>query len=125
MNEIDNLPCKECGKPVPQTKGKRTREYCSIACRSNNWQKRKRNAALPYGPPKSEKPADTKKKKQEVVKEAANDLPPTFPSEKSFRVYIEMINTGNWDRTVIEKDIRDNKRLTGPQKSMLYAKLNH
>lgn len=42
MNETNNLPCKECGKPVPQTKGKRTKEFCSVTCRSNNWQKRQR-----------------------------------------------------------------------------------
>lgn len=86
MNEINNLPCKECGEPVPQTKGKRPKEYCSVACRSNNWQKRQReqresnkilngvvkspvvvkNKAIPA--PKSEKAADTTQKKQEVVK---------------------------------------------------------
>lgn len=80
MNEINNLSCKECGKPVPQTKGKRTKEYCSIACRSNNWQKRKRNITgfspvvknKAISAPKSEKPADTPISDKEVRKLAKN-----------------------------------------------------
>jgi len=39
MNESK---CKNCGKPLQQTPGKRTKVFCKIACRSNYWQKQQR-----------------------------------------------------------------------------------
>lgn len=41
------MKCKNCGKDVPQTAGKRAKLYCSISCRSAHWQKQKRAAKEP------------------------------------------------------------------------------
>jgi len=33
-------PCRHCGEPVPQTAGKRARDYCSNACRQAAYRER-------------------------------------------------------------------------------------
>jgi hypothetical protein len=52
MNEI-NTVCLECGVEIPQTKGKRKREFCSSSCRSNAWQKARRKEKEPKPLPPS------------------------------------------------------------------------
>lgn len=36
------MECLECHKLLPQTKGKRAKQFCNSTCRSNYWQKAKR-----------------------------------------------------------------------------------
>lgn len=43
MNE---LKCKNCGKPLTQTQGKRAKEFCGVTCRSGYWQKKKRESGV-------------------------------------------------------------------------------
>lgn len=35
------IKCLECDKPVPQTPGKRKKEYCGSTCRTKYWKKKK------------------------------------------------------------------------------------
>lgn len=38
------MGCLECGKELVQIIGKRAKKFCNVTCRSNYWQKQKRNA---------------------------------------------------------------------------------
>lgn len=42
---MEEINCRNCEKPVPQTPGKKTKEFCNVSCRSSYWQKQKRLAA--------------------------------------------------------------------------------
>ncbi len=45
------MNCLECGKEIAQTTGKRARIFCNSTCRSNYWQKKKRESKK-YDSPK-------------------------------------------------------------------------
>lgn len=58
--------CKNCDESIPQTEGKRKRDFCNSTCRSNFWQKAKRSAgSTEAGQPaaKKKKPANPPSKK--------------------------------------------------------------
>lgn len=51
------MQCLECGKDLIQITGKRAKQFCNVTCRSNYWQKKKRDSepkkqGLPGRPPK-------------------------------------------------------------------------
>lgn len=66
--------CLTCKNPIESTPGRRPKVYCSNNCKQKDWQRKnnvkKENEPLPA--PKSEKPADTKRREREVVKGAEN-----------------------------------------------------
>lgn len=39
------MGCRNCGKDLVQIPGKRAKTFCSVTCRSNYWQKKKRESA--------------------------------------------------------------------------------
>lgn len=44
-------------------------------------------------------------------------------SEKSFREYLDLIKAGDYEADSIRKEVQGHKKLTHPQKLMIYAKL--
>lgn len=82
--------CLECGKPVPQTEGKRAKSYCDNTCRVTYWKKQKRVASgvptrSPGRPKKSPFPVivtkEAKKKKEAPVAPKIATKPQTEPVE--------------------------------------------
>lgn len=45
---MEAIKCKECGKGIEQKHAGRPKQFCSISCRSNFWQKEKRKEAELY-----------------------------------------------------------------------------
>lgn len=43
---------------------------------------------------------------------------------RGFREYLELLKGTSYDPAAIRKEIQDHKKLTAPQKSMLYARIN-
>jgi hypothetical protein len=56
------IKCLECGKPVPQTPGKRKKEYCNSTCRTTLWKKKKNAGKEKRGPGRPKKNAEAKTK---------------------------------------------------------------
>lgn len=72
------IKCLECGKPVPQTFGKRKKEYCNSTCRTKFWKKKKDAGKEKKGPGRPKKafidPKEIQKKIAET-KEKLKNLP--------------------------------------------------
>ena len=54
------MNCKYCGKPVPQTTGKKARLYCDARCRQLDWQEQKRNVKKEIKAPPKRNPIISK-----------------------------------------------------------------
>jgi hypothetical protein len=211
------MHCLNCGKDLVNTPGKKVKQFCGISCRSNYWQKKKRNenglsakkpgrpkkatseiqntdlilpgglgdvkfpngktgeivqsvsnrqkgsvtlTIAPYPPDEAGKYATGvdpyskglnkgksvifKKKKDEprkfVLTEKGPIGVPELPHERknnfkeiweqkiepvtrSFRDYMDLLKTGEFDRKTLQKEVQDDKKLLPAQKSMIYAKL--
>lgn len=53
----------------------------------------------------------------------AGALPSPVAPIKSFRDYMDLIKTGNYDRTTVTKQVNEDKKLNSNQKSMIHSKL--
>ena len=49
------IKCLQCGRQVPQTPGKRKKEYCGPTCRTKFWKKKKDAGKVKKGPGRPKK----------------------------------------------------------------------
>lgn len=47
----------------------------------------------------------------------------TLPAPKSFRDYMDLLKSGNYNQAVVRKEVQEDKKLNSNQKSMIYSKL--
>ncbi len=66
------MRCLECEKNLEQTEGKREREFCNTTCRSNFWQKVKRDIASFRKNQKAAKPPAKKTEDKKVSADNEN-----------------------------------------------------
>jgi hypothetical protein len=67
---FDPMNCLECGKEVPQTKGRRERLFCNNTCKSKYWRKNKKSDGMvpAMGPGRPKKSAAETPLSDEVLK---------------------------------------------------------
>lgn len=98
------IKCLQCGLPVPQTAGKRKKEYCNSTCRTTFWKKKKEVGKVKKGPGRPKKmvidPVKIQAKIAEV-KASLKDLPVLRGNTKA-KSKIEPFNPDNLQAEVAE-----------------------
>jgi uncharacterized Zn finger protein (UPF0148 family) len=121
---MEAIHCKECGKPIEQKHAGRPRQFCSISCRSNFWQKEKRKEAELY---RASKAADTSEQK-EVKEEAPTiNLTTKSPEIKPYDAfYADILNTTySGDLQKVMKEVDSHPDLGAVNRAKLRALADH
>lgn len=126
------MGCLECGKKLIQTPGKRAKQFCNTTCRSNYWQKKKRQEAgrggRKYGRPAKEhtkKQATSRMPVKPIIFIDAAEIPTTtyLRGDVSFQDLLTAAKDPVSDKGQIQQLTKNHKKLTPGQKDMIYSKL--
>lgn len=105
--------CPNCGNIVPQTVGKRKKDFCNTTCRSNFWQKQKRINAREEIKIEREKTPHTLMPEKRIA--------PQFAIRRSFENYqqlrLECDSVDEWQK--LKSEILDAENLSTKQKQLL------
>lgn len=106
-----NLHCLQCGKPVPQTPGKRAKSYCNNTCRVTYWKKQKEAISgikkrKPGRPPRITKEINAEEI-QAQIKEVKASL--------AGKPILKGVNTEKDDRKIVNPEADKTRQMKEPE----------